>query len=193
VSVSVDWWDKIIHVPQAYLTLVAGTIYEMDLNQFHLDLRTLEAAEAGMPYPHTHTHNTTVTIAGVVLARVIELVNGYTVTFEDGQYGVNMLGANTNIIENLNRNQVSVASANSAGLTEPQATLQQINLIKAMLGQNCVVEYFYTGTDNDSAVFYFYDTEANATTHDKNTGLLDTLTMTATFAGGRPTLMRTVE
>lgn len=39
-------------------------------------------------------------------------------TFEDGQYAVNLIGANSNIADRVNVNQVSVRSANSAGLVQ---------------------------------------------------------------------------
>jgi hypothetical protein len=71
-----------------------------------------------MPFDDTHSHNAQVTIAGVTLARVIEIINGYTITFEDGQYVVFLVNANSNIIEETNKNQVSLASSNSAGLIE---------------------------------------------------------------------------
>lgn len=48
--------------------------------------------------------------------RIPEIINGYTVTFEDGLYSVNLIGSNNNIPDVLNLNQVSVRSANSAGL-----------------------------------------------------------------------------
>jgi hypothetical protein len=49
---------------------------------------------------------------------VIEIINDYTVTFEDGQYAVNLVGANSNIADRVNVNQVSVRAANSAGLVQ---------------------------------------------------------------------------
>jgi hypothetical protein len=57
-----------------------------------------------------------VDVGGVVLARVVEIINGYTVTFEDGMYRVTLVGANSNISDVTNLNQVSIASTNSAGL-----------------------------------------------------------------------------
>jgi len=69
-----------------------------------------------MAFPDTHKHNTEVTLAGMTLARTVEIINGYTITFEDGQYAVNLTGANNNIADALNVNQVSVRSANTAGL-----------------------------------------------------------------------------
>jgi len=121
MAITVDWGNKIINVPKADTTLVDSgppEIRELDIDTFRLTLKDLEDDEEGMPFPDTHSHNAQVTIAGVTLARVIEIINGYTITFEDGQYVVNLVGANSNIIEKTNKNQVSLASQNSAGLIE---------------------------------------------------------------------------
>ena len=120
MAISIDWPSGVISIPKAYLTLVQSTpteIRALDINQFRLDLKGLEYTEAGMPWLRTHNNNAPVTVGGVTLARVIEIINGYTVTFEDGQYAVNLAGANSNIGDVTNVNQVSVRSANSAGLT----------------------------------------------------------------------------
>jgi hypothetical protein len=55
-------------------------------------------------------------VGGVTLARVVEVINGYTVTFEDGQYAVRLEGANHNIGDVKNVNQVSLVIGNTAGL-----------------------------------------------------------------------------
>jgi len=47
---------------------------------------------------------------------MVLILNGYTITFENGQYAVNIKGANSNIADVLNVNQVSVRSFNAAGL-----------------------------------------------------------------------------
>ena len=117
--ISIDWATKIISVPKAYLTLIQASpteIRELPLNQFRLDLKALEAAVEGMAYLVTHRHNTEVTLGGIVYARTIEIINGYTVTFEDGNYAVNLTGANSNVGDVVNLNQVSVRSQNAAGL-----------------------------------------------------------------------------
>lgn len=116
MAISITWNTGVIYVPQADLTHLSGTLYELDLDAFRLELKSLEDDEAGMSWPATHTHNTTSTLAGTTFARQIEILAPYTVTFEDGQYGVNLVGANSNLLDRLNRNQVSVASSNSAGL-----------------------------------------------------------------------------
>ena len=116
MSVSVNWDTRVIYVPKAYLTFLGGTSYQLDVNQFRLKLKDLEDDEEGMPFPDTHRHNTEVLLGGVTLARVFEIINGYTITFENGSYSVNLVGANQNIVDVLNLNSVSVRSFNSAGL-----------------------------------------------------------------------------
>lgn len=118
MAISVDWGTRVIFVPKADTTLVQSAPQEirvLDLNIFRLALKALEDDE-GITYPDTHQHNQPVTVGGVTLARVVEIINQYTVTFEDGQYAVNLVGANSNVSDQLNVNQVSVRSANSAGL-----------------------------------------------------------------------------
>lgn len=116
--ITINWATGVITVPKSYLTLVSGTVYQLDLNQFRLDLKQLESQPEGMDWPATHEHNTTVTLSGVPYARLINMINGYTITFEDGQYAVNLVGANSNVADVTNVNQVSIRPFNSAGLIE---------------------------------------------------------------------------
>lgn len=116
MAISVNWSTKVISVPQSYLTLVSGSVYELDTNQFRLDLKSLEDDEVGIPHLDTHRHNTEVTLAGATYSRFFEIINGYTITFENLQYAVNLIGSNNNIADVANVNQVSIRSQNSAGL-----------------------------------------------------------------------------
>lgn len=119
MAITIDWSTKVINVPKTDMTLVQSNpteIRELDQNSFRLSLKAIEASEEGAPYVDTHRHNTTVDVGGITLARVVEIINGYTVTFEDGQYAVNLTGANSNVADVVNLNQVSVRSGNSAGL-----------------------------------------------------------------------------
>jgi len=119
MDISIDWGTKIIYVPKLYMEQVQTTPFEvrkLDMDTFRLDLKDLEDDAEGMAFPDTHTHNTEVSFSGLTLARVIQTINGYTVTFEDGQYAVNIIGANSNISDVANLNQVSLRSFNSAGL-----------------------------------------------------------------------------
>lgn len=116
MAIQVDWPSRVITVPQADLTPLGGTEYELDLDAFRLALKDLEDGEDGMTFPDTHVHNPPLTVGGVTLAQTIEIINSYTVTFEDGQYTVTLTGANSNVLDVVNQNQVSIRSANSAGL-----------------------------------------------------------------------------
>jgi hypothetical protein len=116
MAISINWSTKIISVPKSYLTLVSGSVYELDTDQFRLDLKALEDDEVGIPHLDTHRHNTEVVLGGVTYSRFIEFINGYTITFEDDQYAVNLVGSNNNISDVTNVNQVSIRSQNSAGL-----------------------------------------------------------------------------
>lgn len=137
--ISIDWATKIISIPQSYLTSLGGDIYELDTDQFRLDLKDLEDDETGIPFLDTHRHNTEVVLAGVTYSRVIEIINGYTITFEDGMYAVNLVGSNNNIANVTNVNQVSVRSNNSAGLitvaTGAVDLTDLTNLIKGLYGK----------------------------------------------------------
>jgi len=116
VTISIAWASGVITVPQSFLTPLGGTTYQLDLDVFRLALKDLEDDEDGMPWPRTHNHNTEVTLAGITFARSIEIIQPYKVQFEDGVYGVNLVGANSNVPDVLIRNSVSVNTQNSAGL-----------------------------------------------------------------------------
>ena len=118
MAITVTWPTKIINVPKADTTLVQSTPTEvraLNLDTLRLRLKDLEDNEDGMTFLDTHSHNPSVTVSGVQLAEVIQLINGYTVTFENGTYAVNLTGANSNVGDNVNVNNVSIRSGNSAG------------------------------------------------------------------------------
>lgn len=116
--ISVNWGTKVIFVPQADLTFVSAGLYELNVNTFRLALKALEDDPTGIPYPDTHRHNTEVTLSGITYARIVEIINGYTITFEEtgSPYTVRLVGANHNITDVTNYGTVSLVSTNSAGL-----------------------------------------------------------------------------
>jgi len=119
LTITIDWKTSIINIPKADLTLVQTTpseIRQLDINDFRLILKALEASVEGMPFPKTHVHYPEITVSGVTLARSVIILEPYTITFENGQYAVNLINANSNIADRVNVNQVSVRSSNSAGL-----------------------------------------------------------------------------
>lgn len=121
MAISIDWATKVITVPKADLALVdigPPEIRSLDTDQFRKDLNALQASEVGMAFETTHVHTPPVALGGVTFARQIEIINGYTVTFEAGAYAVNLPGSNNNISDVTNLNQVSIRSSNSAGLAE---------------------------------------------------------------------------
>jgi hypothetical protein len=124
VAITIDYGDPnnlIINVPKTDMTLIQSTpteIRQLNIDSFRLELKALEDDSTGMAWTRTHRHNTTVTVGGVILARVVEILDPYVVQFEDGMYAVNLTGANSNIADKTVVNQVSVRSANSAGLQD---------------------------------------------------------------------------
>ena len=118
MAITINWATKVINVPQVDLTDLGGGLYELNVNTFRLTLKDLEDDEAGIPFLRTHNHNTQVTVGGVTLSRVIEIINGYTITFQDtgSPYTVKCTGANHNIGDVKTVNQVSLIVGNTAGL-----------------------------------------------------------------------------
>lgn len=120
MPISITWGIREIYVPQSYLTLISGTLYELDTDQFRLDLKALEDDEDGIAFPDTHDHIAGYTVAGVNYAKKIEIINNYVVRFENGSYSVRLAGSNNNIFDIqggvLYQNTVQVIPGNSAGL-----------------------------------------------------------------------------
>jgi len=118
MAISVNWITGEITVPKADTTLVQASpeIRALDTEQFWLDLKDLEAAVEGMPWPDTQENFPSYTIQGIVYAQAFRIINPYFVTFEDGQYAVTLDGTNNNILEVATQNQVRLSSSNSAGL-----------------------------------------------------------------------------
>lgn len=117
---TIDYLTRIISVPQSYLTFVSGTTYNLDIDAFRLDLKDIEDNPGGVPFVDTHTHNTAVTISGITYARVVQIINGYTVSFENtgSHYTVNCTGANHNLNDvTIFAGHMTLVPNNSAGLT----------------------------------------------------------------------------
>ena len=116
MAISVNPMTCVITVPQADLTHVSGTMYELDLDDFRMWLKDWEDDQSGgITHLKTHNHNTEVTLSGTTYARIIEVLDPYTVEFEDGQYTINCVGANHNLADVKVPNQVSLIVNNSAG------------------------------------------------------------------------------
>ncbi len=118
MTVSVNWPTGVITIPQAELTHLSGANYELGVDAFRLALKDLEDSEEGAVWPDTHRHATASELSGVTYARQVEILAPYTITFQDvgTPYTVNCVGANHNIADVKNVNQVSLIVGNSAGL-----------------------------------------------------------------------------
>lgn len=118
MAYSVNWLTKVITIPKADTEWVSTTpdVRKLSATTLWENLRSLEDDPEGMPYPQIVKNTTPTTLAGVTFARQVEIINGYTLTFEDGLYAVDIYGGNTNVADVTNRNQVSIRTANSAGL-----------------------------------------------------------------------------
>ncbi len=119
MALSMNWDTQVVTVPQADLTSLGGGVYELDVDAFRLALKDLEDSEVGMAFPATHRHNTEVTLSGVTYARTVEMINGYTVSFENTgtPYVVSCVGANHNLGDVTNFDGgMSLLIGNSAGL-----------------------------------------------------------------------------
>lgn len=118
--ISIDPATFVITILQSDLVHVSGSLYELDVDWFRLQLKDWEDSEVGVVMPDTHRHNTTVTLSGVTYARSVEVLSPYTVTFEavGPPYRVRCVGANHNISDVQNLNNVSLIIGNSAGLIE---------------------------------------------------------------------------
>ena len=100
MTISIDWGNtNIIDIEQSDLTLISGTLFELDVDAFRLTLKGLEDDEAGIAFVRTHNHNTEVTVAGTTFARIVEILAPYSVRFEDLAYSVRLAGANNNIFD----------------------------------------------------------------------------------------------
>ena len=121
MAITIDWATFVINIPKADMPLVQTTpieIRDLDINQLRIALRDLEDDAEGIIFNTTHNYASPTSVGGVTLAPVVEILEPYTVTFEDGAYAVNITGGNSNVSDRVNINNVSVRSANSAGLVQ---------------------------------------------------------------------------
>ena len=116
----IDWPTGVITVykTDTFMSLAGGSVYDMDTNNFRLAVLAQEAGEQGMIWPKVFNHNTVVTLGGIEYSRLIEMINGYTITFDDtgGGWVCNLVGSNNNFLDVANLTAVQIRSNNSAGL-----------------------------------------------------------------------------
>lgn len=128
MTITIDYSDTapqyVIKIPRNDLQLVQSVpteIRQININSLRLTLNDLMDDVEGMPYPTNHVHTAPLTVAGVTLARVVNILSPYVIEFEDGNYNVNVVGGNSNLSDVALKNQVGLNTANSAGLQDPFA------------------------------------------------------------------------
>lgn len=122
MATTIDWGTKNINVQQADLLQIQATpveIYEHNIDDFRKDLADLLDDPTGIPYDDTHEHTPPKTLAGVTYARLLEIINNYTITYlPNTPWTVSISGGNSNISDRKIPNLVSIQIANSAGLQD---------------------------------------------------------------------------
>ena len=121
MAITINWATKVINVPKADMTLVSSSpfdVFELDVDTFRKALNDLQDDVDGIVFDTTHLHSPPVTLGGVEFARQVEIINGYTITFENDSYAVNFVGGNNNFADVVNLNLVQTRSANSGGLVQ---------------------------------------------------------------------------
>jgi hypothetical protein len=123
MALSIDYLTNIISVPKADTQFVETNpqtgleIRQFNVATFAQNISDYQDEAEGVFAATAYTYRQPANVGGVFLAPVVLILNPYTVTFEDGAYGVNFVGANTNLQDFTNVNQVSIRPSNSAGLT----------------------------------------------------------------------------
>ena len=142
MAITIDYSTFTINVPKNDMLLVQSSpveVRELDIDTFRTTLNDLMDDSDGMPFPTNHEHTPPKTISGVTLARVVEILEPYTITFENLAYNVNVTGGNSNISDRVNKNQVGVNTANSAGLQDSgfgqviEGTITRDDLLRILL------------------------------------------------------------
>lgn len=122
MAYSVDWVAKVITIPTSDLTLISGTRYSLDMQDFLIEIRRLESAfDEGLWAPQIVDHtDSKPDFAGVDYAGFDEVINGYTIQVSGVATRVDLLGSNNNIVDALIPTGVAIVPSNSAGLQRVQ-------------------------------------------------------------------------
>ena len=132
MAYSVDWLTKIVTVPKADLTLVSASpeIYELDVNDFWLEIHDIQDDFVAVGQDQIMTANAPTSFA----PRGVDVVNGYSIEFEDGQYTVQLKSANSTIQNNAVQNQVSIRDQTLTGSGLDPSVSERLSEIWQRLG-----------------------------------------------------------
>ena len=82
MALSIDYATKIIFIPRADLVELQNTpsfVYQLNMEWFHREVTDLQDDQAGSPFIDATSNTAPVNVGGVVLARVVQIINGYSV------------------------------------------------------------------------------------------------------------------
>jgi len=119
MAYSVNWVTRNIWIPRSDLIHLSGSQYRLNTADFHKEIRRLEwALGEGLWAAQIIEYKAAHTLAGTPFAPEIEIINGFTLTFEEfaAVYSVEIDGANTNVDDVTVINNVSIRSKNTGGL-----------------------------------------------------------------------------
>ena len=108
---TVNWSTNVITVPLSDLTLVSGTNYQLTVDFWWQLIRDKNDDADATPYSGLYNNIPPTSST----PRIVEVLSPYTVTFENGNYSVNVIGGNTNLRDVVNKNNVSVNTNNTTG------------------------------------------------------------------------------
>jgi len=131
MAITIDYNTYIINVPKLYTQFVStdpqtgAEIRSMDIVQFAKDLYDVQDNPDGAWATTAYEYTAPKDVGGVQLAPVVLILSPYIITFEDGQYAINLVNGNTNIQDKVTVNQVSIRPNNSVGNTFSDAINSQ--------------------------------------------------------------------
>jgi hypothetical protein len=131
MAITIDYNTYIINVPKLYTQFVSTDpqtgleVRSMDIVQFAKDLYDVQDNPDGAWATTAYEYTAPKDVGGVQLAPVVLILSPYIITFEDGQYAVNLVNGNTNIQDKVTVNQVSIRPSNSVGNTFSDAINSQ--------------------------------------------------------------------
>jgi hypothetical protein len=134
---TIDWENRIVYIYKSDMVQIEPAPNEgwkLDLVEFKKAITDRQDDEDGISFLDIINHYPAVELGGTVLASVVEIINGYRVEFENGIYYVLLNGANSNLMEHVILNDVSIRSNNAAGM-------QDLSLLRsAVFGKEVVMD-----------------------------------------------------
>lgn len=112
MAVTVDWTTYEIQIPKADTVLVTASpdVRSMTVTWLFDQLVPMMDDEDDMSQDDKFRNTAPVTLGGTPFGRVLEILSPYTVTFEAGNYAVNITDGSSNINDVATVNGVSIRS-----------------------------------------------------------------------------------